>query len=139
MGGTHSFFIPLIFHLSLVLAHVTVYNIDGPSPTRTAAPGVYTGLQAFNPIVLEPPPVPSPPPPTKFDLRLKNGINLGLSIKQNGTFFGFSIEFASASEIRACSVSTFANADTGAFIFFCLSGKEFFNRSGPFPQSHGEP
>jgi hypothetical protein len=92
---------------SVVHADVTVYYVDGVQPSQGAVPGqgTYTGEQAFNPIVLAPPPIPSPPPPTYFDVRLQDGNPAALSIKHSGTFFGFSVDFAVASQICACPAS----------------------------------
>src|ERR1700722_1799751 len=88
--------------LHLTKADVTIYNTLGSAqatPTGSSSSGVYTGPQAFNPVVLEPPPVPSPAPATNFHLPLQDGNFTGLSIRQPGTFVGFSIEFAVADQV----------------------------------------
>jgi hypothetical protein len=90
--------LPLYAHLAY--ASVTVYNNYGEAEAQaTSTSTAYTGYQAFNPLVLDPPPVPSPAPSTKFALPLKNGEQSGLSIQQNGSFFGFSIEFSATNQI----------------------------------------
>jgi hypothetical protein len=89
--------------VDLAYASVTVYNnygVSGAEATSTST--AYSGYQAFNPLVLDPPPVPSPAPSTKFALPLKNGDQSGLSIPQNGSFFGFSIEFSVTNQIGQC-------------------------------------
>jgi hypothetical protein len=88
---TSSFFliIPLIAY-----AHITVYDTAGIQPTRTPDPGIYYGLQAFKPVELTPPPIPTPRPPTEFNTHLPSGDVPSLSIKHSGAFMGFSIEFA---------------------------------------------
>jgi len=83
----------------LVNGEVTVYYQPGPySPAPSYGGGVYAGVQAFNPAVVEAPPVPSPAPNTSFSIRLDN--TTGLSIPHSGAFFGFSIEFATAWQSR---------------------------------------
>jgi hypothetical protein len=81
--------------ISLSSANVTVYYTGGQLPMQTPAPI----NQAYNPIVLTPPPVPSPAPSTTFAIQVQNGNYTGLSIPQRGSFFGFSLEFAVASQI----------------------------------------
>jgi len=78
---------------SVVRSEVTVYYATW-RPSATNLP------QAYNPIVLNAPPVPSPPPPNTFAIQLQNNNSTGLSIPHNGNFFGFSIEFESSDEVR---------------------------------------
>jgi hypothetical protein len=89
----------LLSLLALSRAQVTVYNTAGTAPLSTPVPTAYVGDQAFNPLVLDPPPVPDPSPPSTFSLQLQNGGYTGLSISQPGSFLGFSLEFAVASQI----------------------------------------
>ena len=93
MRSFHLFFsllLPLIAR-----AHVTVYDTAGLHPTHTPGPGEYAGLQAFNPVELTPPPIPTPRPPAEFNIQLPPGEDApGLSIPHTGSFMGFSIEFA---------------------------------------------
>ena len=81
-------------------------NVDGvavPTTTTfiTARPAVYTGLEAYNDIYIAPPAIPSPAPPTTFALGVPTDATLlgGLSIQQQGTFLGFSIEMSVANQL----------------------------------------
>lgn len=102
-----SFLLLALFKLST--AEVTIYNhpalllYQGGSQTTAALGASFTGLAAYDPTVLTPPPVPNPPPPTNFDIRLTNGI-AGLSIPQSGNFLGFSIEMSVINQVRECCV-----------------------------------
>ena len=89
--------------LGLVRGSVTVYGVQQPlgTGTATAASASYTGSGIYNQVVLTPPPVPNPPPPTSFAVQLQTGgAASGLSIPQSGAFFGFSIEFSVATQVR---------------------------------------
>ena len=79
------------------------------APTTTTfvtAPGPpsYTELAAYNDVYMYPPAIPSPAPPTQFAIGVPTdaGLMSGLSIKQQGTFFGFSIEMSVAVQISEC-------------------------------------
>lgn len=88
---------------SLVEASVTVYN---QSPYRdatasaSAAAANYTGAAAYDPTVLNPPPIPSDTP-MAFNIQLHTtpGAVQGLSIPHSGDFFGFSIEFSVITQV----------------------------------------
>lgn len=73
-----------------------------PTSTSTAsgAAANYTGAAAYNPTVLQPPAVPSPKPATAFNIQLQSGGMQGLSIPIPGSFFGFSVEFSVANQVR---------------------------------------
>ena len=77
-------------------AGVTVYSQQpiGQTATGSAAAAAYTGYKAYNPTMLNPPPLPNPLPPTQFGVNLQPAANQvqGLSIPQSGAFFGISIE-----------------------------------------------
>ncbi|KAF5376627.1 hypothetical protein D9615_007857 [Tricholomella constricta] len=77
---------------------VTVYGQKPLVPTTTAAAADYTGAAAYNPTTLIPPPIPSPLN-TQFTLQLQNGGTPGLSIPQEGSFLGFSIEMSVANQV----------------------------------------
>lgn len=79
---------------------VTVYYQQGQNPfqTTTASAANYTGAAAYNPTVLDAPPVPSPLP-TNFPIQLTNGGQPGASIPQIGQFFGFSIEMSVVNQV----------------------------------------
>lgn len=85
----------LLSSLALVRA-VTIYGQQPVGQTLTsAAPGAaYTGYLAYNPTVLNPPPLPNPLPPTQFNVALQPSADQvnGLSIPISGSFWGFSIE-----------------------------------------------
>ncbi|ELU40991.1 glycoside hydrolase family 79 protein [Rhizoctonia solani AG-1 IA] len=82
---------------------VTVYNPTMTSTsTAAAADATYTGAAAYDTTVLNP-----PAPPTDlvkdFPVQLLSGGMDGLSIKQKGSFMGFSIELSVADQIRRCN------------------------------------
>jgi hypothetical protein len=91
--------------LPALVAGVTVYN---PTATTTAAAAdaTYTGAAAYDTTVLTP-----PAPPTDlskdFPVQLFSGGMNGLSIKQKGSFMGFSVELSVADQIRRCKPSAF--------------------------------
>lgn len=76
-----------------------------PNPTSVYDPPLasYTGLAAFNPVVLAPPPLPTPLPPNQFPITApNNAANMpGLSFPHNGDFLGFSIEMSIADQVSA--------------------------------------
>lgn len=82
---------------------VTVYYPQGQSPlsaTATANAANYTGAAAYNPTVLNPPPVPNPFN-AQFNIQLQNGGTPGVSIPQTGSFLGFSIEMSVVNQVCA--------------------------------------
>jgi hypothetical protein len=74
--------------------------------TAAAADATYTGSAAYDTTVLNP-----PAPPTDlakdFPVQLLSGGMDGLSIKQKGSFMGFSIELSVADQIRECQQVAF--------------------------------
>ncbi|TFK83593.1 glycoside hydrolase family 79 protein [Polyporus arcularius HHB13444] len=107
---------------SAVHADVTIYGLLGqttaaPVQTGTATgttqqsattsfvtthgPPQYTELAAYNNIYMEPPAIPNPPPANQFAIGVPTDATLmnGLSIKQSGTFFGFSIEMSVVNQL----------------------------------------
>ena len=100
----------LVVTISLTLAlsttaSVTVYYAKDQlalhaTSTESAEGSAYTGAAAYDPTILEPPPVPNPSIPTTFDIQLQTGI-LGLSIPLSGSFLGFSVEFSVINEVCA--------------------------------------
>ena len=79
-------------------------TVSAPATTSfvtTPGPPQYTGLEAYNPIFYEPPPIPDPAPATSFTIALPNGADKmnALSIPQQGTFMGFSIEMSVATQV----------------------------------------
>ncbi|EIW64921.1 glycoside hydrolase family 79 protein [Trametes versicolor FP-101664 SS1] len=105
----------------LVAADVTIYGLFGQTTAdaatlrsgtatpvasttsfvTTPGPPQYTELAAYNPIYMEPPPIPSPAPPLQFSIGVPSSAQLmnALSIPQHGTFFGFSIEMSVANQL----------------------------------------
>jgi len=83
---------------------VTLYYQPGQTPlaeaTSTAAGAAYTGLAAYNPLVLTPPPPPGPANfTTQFSLPLTNAVPSQASIQQSGSFFGFSVEMSVVNQV----------------------------------------
>lgn len=87
-------------------ASVTVYGYQGAlTTTTTASSATYTGQQAYNPILLQAPPLPNPAPANTFNIQLANAVPAGSSIKLAGSFMGFSIEFSVLNQVCTCSLS----------------------------------
>lgn len=104
MGSALSF---VLLCFGVVQASVTVYSTGSQAifSTMTAAAANYTGAAAYNPTVLQAPPVPNPAPQTNFNIQLQPGGMQGLSIPLPGSFFGFSVEFSVANQVRALHVN----------------------------------
>ncbi|KAF9003830.1 hypothetical protein BDZ89DRAFT_967337 [Hymenopellis radicata] len=86
-----------ILFLNGVHGQVTVHKQHalGATTSVSSAPAAdYTGAAAYNPTVLNPPPIPDPLPPMAFGIQLQKGGTPGVSIAQTGAFFGFSIEMS---------------------------------------------
>ncbi|RDB17658.1 Beta-glucuronidase [Hypsizygus marmoreus] len=99
----------VLLGLGIPAKGVTVYYIQGQEPltaTGTASAGAanYTGAAAYNPTVLNPPPVPSPFN-SQFNIQLQNGGTPGVSIPQEGSFLGFSIEMSVANQVLGKNAS----------------------------------
>ena len=85
-------------------ASITVYYQNGQTPlatvSSTASSANYTGLVAYNPLTLN---APAPPAasafPTNFALQISSTVPSGASIRQNGSFFGFSIEMSVVNQV----------------------------------------
>lgn len=90
-----------------VHAEITVYYAPGQVPfvTTSAAASDYTGVAAYNPTTLLPPPVPTPAVPSSFPVALRTGGTPGASIPQLGSFVGFSIEMSVSNQV--CGLSSF--------------------------------
>ncbi|OSD00691.1 glycoside hydrolase family 79 protein [Trametes coccinea BRFM310] len=83
---------------------VTVYGQQPlvTSTTTSSAPGAtYTGLAAYDPRILDPPPLPDPLPPNQFGIQLSASASnvQGLSIPLSGSFFGFSVEMSVVTQV----------------------------------------
>ncbi|EIN05136.1 hypothetical protein PUNSTDRAFT_107422 [Punctularia strigosozonata HHB-11173 SS5] len=103
--------------LSVLLIGLSFNNLDGPvllasavtvysqqpiaTTTASGATASYTGAAAYDPTVLNPPPIPDPLPSMSFGIQLQSSSDAvsGLSIKQNGGFMGFSIEFSVINQV----------------------------------------
>lgn len=92
----------LIFSFTLARAAVTAYgpHVQSPLGTTTAASASYTGAASYDATILTAPAPPNPAPPTQFNVELQTGGVSGLSIQQEGSFFGFSIEFSVTTQVR---------------------------------------
>lgn len=102
MGAIRTF-LSLFFVARVVHAQVTVYSqqpLNAQTGTSSADAASYTGAAAYNPTVLNPPPIPDPLPPMQFRIQLQNGGTTGVSIVQSGSFVGFSIEMSVANQAR---------------------------------------
>ena len=95
----------------------TTSTVATTSFQTTPGPPTYTELPAYNDVYMEPPAIPSPAPPTEFAIGVPTDATLmnGLSIKQQGTFFGFSIEMSVANQLSEC--------------FTCLAWRVFGRRA----------
>ena len=101
--------------ISCAHANVTLYGPKNPqaifrgsapaAQTASAPSATFTGVAAYNPTVLTPPSIPSPPPPTAFNINLATGAVNGLSMPQSGAFIGFSIEMSIVNQVCECVIS----------------------------------
>jgi hypothetical protein len=84
---------------------VTVYSqkplATSVATSTTPAAADYTGAAAYDPTVLNPPPVPSPAINTQFGVQLQSSGSAvqGLGVKQSGSFLGFSVEMSVANQV----------------------------------------
>ncbi|KAF7316422.1 Glyco-hydro-79C domain-containing protein [Mycena indigotica] len=85
------------------LANVTIYGGNNPQAafvTTSLAPGAtYTGPAAYNPSSIARPPLPTPGIVTTVPVQLQNSGTPNLSIKQKGSFIGFSIEMSVSNQV----------------------------------------
>jgi hypothetical protein len=92
-----------LLYLDTVWASVTVYSqLPLGQATVAAAAANYTGAAAYDPTVLNPPPIPNPAPGTQPFIQLfnSNTSQSRLSIPVSGSFYGFSIEMSVANQVR---------------------------------------
>ena len=107
-------------------ASVTVYYQIGQTPLATApataSSANYTGPVAYSPVVLD---APAPPGasafPTSFAIQMSGSVPIGASIRQNGSFFGFSIEMSVVNQVCEWHVWQFRLA---WLIFWNFSGEK---------------
>ncbi|KAG1744607.1 glycoside hydrolase family 79 protein [Suillus paluster] len=97
----------LLFSFGLARAAVTAYgpHVQSPFVTTTAASASYTGAASYDQSTLVAPAPPNPPPPTQFAVELQTGNASGLSIQQEGSFFGFSVEFSVTTQVLGLNSS----------------------------------
>lgn len=104
---------------------VTVYNqLPMGQSTSTAASASYTGAAAYDPTVLTAPAIPNPAPPTQFTLELQSSGDAvqGLSIRQSGSFLGFSIETSVVNQVRESYIFPFHPRDVDLLIILLPVG-----------------
>ncbi|KAF7307934.1 Glyco-hydro-79C domain-containing protein [Mycena kentingensis (nom. inval.)] len=85
-------------------AAITVYHAPEQVvfATTSADPASYTGVAAYNPQTLVPPPVPTPAISSTFNVQLDGSTGTapaGASIQQSGDFLGFSIEMSVSNQV----------------------------------------
>ncbi|KAJ6590373.1 glycoside hydrolase family 79 protein [Mycena sp. CBHHK59/15] len=88
----------LLLVLGAVQCDVTIYQTNNQAAFTTASGAVYSGVAAYNPTSLVAPPVPSPTIMTAIPIQLSSNTP-GISIKQKGSFIGFSIEMSVANQV----------------------------------------
>ncbi|KAJ7727095.1 hypothetical protein B0H16DRAFT_1697847 [Mycena metata] len=94
----------LTLFLTLTHATVAVYTptqvVFTTAPAISGTPAAYTGVTAYNPGTLAPPPLPTPAVLTNpIPINLQNAGTPGLGIKQKGSFLGFSIEMSVTNQV----------------------------------------
>ncbi|KAJ7331317.1 glycoside hydrolase family 79 protein [Mycena albidolilacea] len=90
-----------VFLAGSVHAEVTVYQANNQAAfTTSLAPGAtYSGVAAYNPTTLSPPPLPTSSVLTTIPINLQNSGTPNLGIKQKGSFIGFSIEMSVTNQV----------------------------------------
>ena len=98
----------LFLAFTTVHGEITTYAQQALEPTSSSTGDAadYTGAAAYDPTVLEPPPIPDPLPPMAFGIQLQTGGTPGVSIKQKGSFLGFSIEMSVSNQARTYTLRT---------------------------------
>lgn len=96
----HSF----LLAIGIVHASVTPHGPHVQQPYGIVTPTFASSTRSasHDDVILIPPPLPNPTPPTSFGVQLQIGTVTGLSIPHQGSFFGFSIELSVATQIRKC-------------------------------------
>ncbi|KAJ7331318.1 glycoside hydrolase family 79 protein [Mycena albidolilacea] len=83
-------------------AAITVYQAGDQAAFTTASlasGATYTGVAAYNPTSMTVPPLPTASVLTTIPVNLQNSGTVGMSIKQKGSFFGFSIEMSVTNQV----------------------------------------
>ncbi|KAJ7897686.1 hypothetical protein B0H14DRAFT_3589721 [Mycena olivaceomarginata] len=82
-------------------AAITVYQAGDQAAftTSIASGATYTGVAAYNPTSMTVPPLPTASVLTTIPVNLQNSGTVGMSIKQKGSFFGFSIEMSVTNQV----------------------------------------
>ncbi|KAJ7671748.1 hypothetical protein B0H17DRAFT_989262 [Mycena rosella] len=78
---------------------VTIYQPNKQAAFTQSAGATYSGVAAYNPTSLSAPPVPSPTILTTIPIQLQNAGTPNLSVKQKGSFMGFSIEMSVTNQV----------------------------------------
>ena len=119
----------LIFNAFAVTLYIpegqeTLFGIQ-PSSTDSSPASSYTGSAAYDPRTLIPPTPPTDPPVnTHFAVQLVNGDIPNLSIRHNGAFMGFSIEFSVSNHICEFSLGFYARRGLCSYLIV-LSGPQW--------------
>ncbi|KAJ7117214.1 glycoside hydrolase family 79 protein [Mycena crocata] len=93
--------ISLLYLLPGSLGAITIYQANNQAAfaTSTASGVVYSGVAAYNPTTLSRPPLPTASVLTTIPVQLQNAGTPNLSIKQKGSFLGFSIEMSVTNQV----------------------------------------
>lgn len=113
-------FLCCLHGLTTVHAAVTVYSqkplgqTETQTETATAAEATWTGLAAYDPLVLNAPALPDPRPATQFGIQLQSAASSvdGLSIPVSGALFGFSIETSVINQVCKWLVTLYIERGT---------------------------
>lgn len=82
----------------------TLLAAEASQASAVAAGAKYTGIPAYNPVVLQPPAPPGPTLlPTQFTVQLTDAVPQTASKPQDGSFFGFSVEMSVVNQVSKYS------------------------------------
>ncbi|KAJ7166857.1 hypothetical protein C8R46DRAFT_1271897 [Mycena filopes] len=98
-ASARSLWLSVLFLAGRGHAAITIYHADNQAAFTTVPGASYTGVAAYNPSTLVPPPLPTPSVLTTIPVNLQNTGTPNLSIKQKGSFIGFSIEMSVTNQV----------------------------------------
>ncbi|KAJ7478241.1 hypothetical protein FB451DRAFT_1556993 [Mycena latifolia] len=90
---------PLLLLSHGAVCDVTIYQANNQAAFTTPEGASYTGPAAYNPTTLSAPPLPTASVLTTLPVQLQNSGTTGMSIKQKGSFLGFSIEMSVTNQV----------------------------------------